>query len=145
MANIYQELSNRVEKGELTWQQILDEIQRIKVETEVCRQIANLEALVRFNTSTDVDTLYNSNDTHNYLHRKECWRKLSQDSKKVARIVLTASQRDWRANRFGQELYHKDKITRRRIDAVMRRYYKWSIRRVRKAFNELSQYCRDIE
>jgi len=138
VVDLFSQISHMVESGQINWEDVLKEIENIK------RQYRKPVIYHIHRSNIELDALSSPFNQHSIFFRRELFSNLSFDVKLIVRIVLNASERDFRSNRYGHRLFHKGKITKKRVFSVMKEYYAWKWRRIKKAAEELKEYCRQL-
>lgn len=137
MPDLFSIFTEKVNNGECSWHEILSEIEAIKNEN------TSFDYLTLIRSNRDVDSLNSiSVNQVKACIRKEMYENLSKDAKLLAKVLISVMNGD--LEKIEKELYHKNKIGKRRIDTVMRKYFSWSVKRVKNAFNELSSYSNEL-
>jgi len=138
IVDLFSQISHMVESRQINWEDVLKEIENIK------RQYRKPAIYHMHRSHIELDALPSSFNQHHIFFRRELFSSLSPDAKSIVRIILNASENDFRSNRYGHRLFHKGKITKNRVFSVMREHYAWKWKRIKKAAEELKEYCRQL-
>lgn len=139
MPDLFPVLESKVCNGECSWQEILSEIEAIKSEG------SSFDYMLFIRLQDDVESLSHNNlNQYQLYRRKELFQKLSKDARRMAKVIILCTNGHKKFAHMESELFHKEKITKARIYHVMKKYFRWTMRRVEKTFVELTNYCNEL-
>lgn len=139
MSDLFSTFEVKVCKGECTWQEILSEINAIKNENTI------VDYMLFIRLEQDVDGFSNQTFNPYQLYtRKQMFQQLSKDARKMAKVIVLCMNGHRKFSYLESELIYKDKVAKKRIYHVMKKHFHWTVRRVKKAFSELSDYCNEL-
>lgn len=139
MSDLFSILNQKVQKGECTWQEILSAIEAIKSEN------TDFDYFVIRRSIKEVDMLHSESNPYRICLRRQLYEKLSNDAKQTAGLIVSIMNGHFRYSSLENDLIHKEKVTKRRAYSVIRKQFRWSMKKIAKIFDELRNYCNELE
>lgn len=138
MTDLFSVFNHKVERGECTWEEILSEINAIKSENTRC------DYLLLSRSDIDVEMLNDETNPYKICKRRQVYALLSNEAKQIAGLIISIANGGFRYAHLENELVYKDKITTKRVYNVVRKKLKWSMKKIEKVFDELRNYCNEL-